>query len=137
MPVPSERPTSGSLRPPKSISAMRRIKMMCHGCVSPVMSETVGPVGRRRGELEVPTGNRGSHSSTDGRLPVQPLLPGCLESDSWSDGVSKRRRMAATLVATPGRSEQQERLADAAGCGGLEYAGIDEPAHPGEAAARI
>src|SRR3954466_11937035 len=38
---------------------------------------------------------------------------------------------------TSRRSEQQERLADAPECGGLEHAGIDEPGHPAEAAARI
>jgi hypothetical protein len=61
MPVPSERPISGNLRPPKSISATRRIKMMCHGCVSPVMSVTVGGVDPCRREVEVPGETSGDH----------------------------------------------------------------------------
>jgi hypothetical protein len=70
---------------------------MCHGCVSPVMSETVGPVDRRRGELEVPTGNRGDH-------------PVAWSQTRGSDGASKRRRMAATLVATPADQSSKSGL---------------------------
>jgi hypothetical protein len=44
MPVPSERPISGSRFAPKSRSAMRSRRMMCVGLVQPVIPASVAPI---------------------------------------------------------------------------------------------
>jgi hypothetical protein len=110
--------------------------MMCHGCVRPVMSETVGGARHCRGEFEV-SGETSGWPRAHDPVTACDLLRMVVQHEVTSRMGSRSRFSEEPRSRAARGGSEQERLADSVEGSGLEHACIDEPVHPAVAAERV